>query len=80
VHQQVSFGFIVLILAQSGPSYFVEVDIVMNPDASLRVTHDVSQRLQDAIEELPDVERAFVHVDYETSHLPVRDPIPSLSD
>jgi len=58
-------------MLQSGPSYFVEVDIVMDPNAPLKQCHDVSQQLQDAIEDLPNVERAFVHVDYETSHLPV---------
>ncbi|KAK0235621.1 CDF-like metal transporter [Armillaria nabsnona] len=44
----------------SGPDYFVEIDIA----------HDISQQLQDKIEELPTVERAFVHVDYETTHSP----------
>jgi len=43
----------------------------MDPSTPLKQAHDVSQQLQDAIEDLPNVERAFVHVDYETSHLPV---------
>ena len=34
--------------------------------------HDIAQRLQDKIELLPNVERAFVHVDHETEHRPVR--------
>ena len=34
--------------------------------------HDVSQQLQDKIEVLPNVERAFVHVDHEWTHVPVR--------
>ncbi|KAJ7582555.1 CDF manganese transporter [Mycena floridula] len=55
----------------SGPEYFVEVDIVMDPETSLRHAHDISQALQDKIETLPDVNRAFVHVDHESSHSPV---------
>lgn len=43
----------------------------MDGNTSLRVAHDISERLQNKIEELPQVERAFVHVDYETSHKPV---------
>ncbi|TEB38731.1 hypothetical protein FA13DRAFT_1769908 [Coprinellus micaceus] len=53
-------------------NYFVEVDIVMDGNTPLWKAHDLSQQLQDKIEVLPNVERAFVHVDYETSHYPVR--------
>jgi divalent metal cation (Fe/Co/Zn/Cd) transporter len=49
----------------------VEIDIVMDANAPLWKAHDISQQLQDKIEVLPNVERAFVHVDYETSHTPV---------
>lgn len=54
----------------SGPRLVVEVDIVMNPDESLRVSHDVAEELQMKLESLPDVERAYVHVDFETTHKP----------
>ncbi|KAF2683617.1 cation diffusion facilitator 1 [Lentithecium fluviatile CBS 122367] len=54
----------------SGPRLIVEVDIVMDPDESLRSTHDVAEELQMKLESLPDVERAYVHVDYETDHAP----------
>ncbi|RAH80943.1 hypothetical protein BO86DRAFT_389905 [Aspergillus japonicus CBS 114.51] len=54
----------------SGPRLVVEVDIVMDPDDSLRATHDVAEELQTKLESLPDVERAYVHVDYETTHKP----------
>lgn len=54
----------------SGPRLLVEVDVVMDPDASLRATHDVAEELQMKLESLPDVERAYVHVDYETTHKP----------
>lgn len=42
----------------------------MSPSASLRTTHDIAEELQIKLESLPDVERAYVHVDYETSHKP----------
>ncbi|KAF9077151.1 CDF-like metal transporter [Rhodocollybia butyracea] len=54
----------------SGPDYFVEIDIVMKSDTPLGKAHDVSQALQDLIENLPRVERCFVHVDHETTHAP----------
>ncbi|KAI0003616.1 hypothetical protein F4779DRAFT_601213 [Xylariaceae sp. FL0662B] len=54
----------------SGPRLIAEIDIVMDPDASLRATHDVAEALQFKLEDLPDVERAYVHVDYETTHKP----------
>ncbi|KAK0193505.1 CDF-like metal transporter [Armillaria mellea] len=54
----------------SGPDFFVEIDIVMDGSTPLYKAHDVSQQLQDKIEALPTVERAFVHVDYETTHSP----------
>jgi divalent metal cation (Fe/Co/Zn/Cd) transporter len=50
----------------------VEIDIVMDEDTPLSKAHDVSQQLQDKIEVLPNVERCFVHVDYEFTHYPVR--------
>ena len=54
----------------SGPRIIVEVDIVMNEEQTLRETHDVAEELQQKLESLPDVERAYVHVDYETTHVP----------
>lgn len=43
----------------------------MDADTPLWKAHDISQQLQDKIEVLPNVERAFVHVDHETTHTPV---------
>ncbi|KAK4505289.1 hypothetical protein PRZ48_003252 [Zasmidium cellare] len=54
----------------SGPRLIVEVDIVMDKLLNLGETHDVAEDLQTKLESLPDVERAYVHVDYETSHSP----------
>ncbi|KKY28797.1 putative cation efflux family protein [Diplodia seriata] len=52
----------------AGERLYVEVDIVMDPEIRLRDSHDVSQALQRKLEGLADVERAFVHVDYEHDH------------
>lgn len=44
----------------------------MPANTPLWKAHDISERLQDKIEVLPNVDRAFVHVDHETTHMPVR--------
>ena len=54
----------------SGPRLIIEVDIVMDRQLSLEETHDVAEALQTKLESLPNVERAYVHVDYETEHSP----------
>ncbi|KAK1723725.1 cation efflux family protein [Colletotrichum acutatum] len=54
----------------SGPRLIAEVDIVMDPSNTLAQTHDVAEALQVKLESLPDVERAYVHIDYETTHKP----------
>ena len=54
----------------SGPRLIVEVDIVMDERRTLKDTHDIAEELQTKLEGLPDVERCYVHVDYETSHAP----------
>ncbi|KAI1391317.1 cation efflux family-domain-containing protein [Hypoxylon trugodes] len=58
----------------SGPRLIAEVDIVMHPDEPLRNTHDVSEGLQIELEKLPNIERAYVHTDYETTHKPEHGP------
>ncbi|KAG8165373.1 hypothetical protein KVR01_005648 [Diaporthe batatas] len=52
----------------AGQKYYVEVDVVMDEKTPLKVSHDVNQELQRKLEGLQDVERAFVHVDYEHEH------------
>ncbi|TKY89945.1 hypothetical protein EX895_001243 [Sporisorium graminicola] len=52
----------------TGPRYIVEIDIVMHPETPLWKSHDLSQALQDNLESLPMVERAFIHVDHEVEH------------
>ncbi|RFU74424.1 cation diffusion facilitator 1 [Trichoderma arundinaceum] len=54
----------------SGPRLIAEVDIVMDPLRTLMDTHDVAEELQFKLESLPDIERAYVHIDYETTHKP----------
>ncbi|KAF9935804.1 hypothetical protein BGZ65_002994 [Modicella reniformis] len=54
----------------AGNNLFVEVDVVMDRETPLWESHDISEGLQIKLESLPNVERAFVHVDYETSHAP----------
>ncbi|KAK9381065.1 cation efflux family-domain-containing protein [Kockiozyma suomiensis] len=48
----------------SGDRLQVEVDVVVDDRFSLRDTHDLGEALQYAIETLPMVERAYVHLDY----------------
>lgn len=80
----------------AGSKYYVEVDIVMDENTPLKISHDVSQALQRKLEGefrlgsdhipgylltallvgLSDVERAFVHVDYEHDHDPHKEHKP----
>ncbi|XP_057983581.1 metal tolerance protein 4-like [Malania oleifera] len=53
-----------------GVLYFVEVDIELPEDLPLKEAHAIGESLQIKIEELPEVERAFVHLDYECNHKP----------
>ncbi|CAL5363578.1 unnamed protein product [Camellia sinensis] len=53
-----------------GSHYFVEVDIVLPAGMPLREAHDIGESLQVKLELLPEIERAFVHLDYEYTHKP----------
>ncbi|CAL9026057.1 unnamed protein product [Prunus brigantina] len=53
-----------------GVLYFVEVDVELPEDLPLKEAHAIGESLQIKIEELPEVERAFVHLDYECDHKP----------
>ncbi|KAE8647970.1 metal tolerance protein 11 isoform X1 [Cucumis sativus] len=53
-----------------GSHYFVEVDIVLPGDMPLEEAHDIGELLQEKLELLPEIERAFVHLDYEYKHKP----------
>lgn len=49
-----------------GARFNVEMEIVLPAQMSVRESHDIALALQHKIEELDDVERAFVHVDHLT--------------
>ncbi|KAH8512419.1 hypothetical protein Peur_056391 [Populus x canadensis] len=53
-----------------GVLYFVEVDIELPEELPLKEAHAIGETLQDKIEKLPEVERAFVHLDFECEHKP----------
>ncbi|GLT73010.1 hypothetical protein SLA2020_449000 [Shorea laevis] len=53
-----------------GSHYFVEVDIVLPEDMYLNQAHNIGETLQEKLEQLPEVERAFVHIDFEFTHRP----------
>ncbi|KAK3409058.1 hypothetical protein EUGRSUZ_J01168 [Eucalyptus grandis] len=53
-----------------GSHYFVEVDIVLPSNMPLQEAHDIGESLQEKLELLSEIERAFVHLDYEYSHKP----------
>jgi divalent metal cation (Fe/Co/Zn/Cd) transporter len=57
-----------------GYNYLVELDIVLPRDMPLHEAHDIGESLQNKLEALDKVERAFVHLDYETSHSPEHKP------
>lgn len=57
-----------------GCNYFVEVHIVLPADMSLSHAHDIGETLQEKLENLPEVERAFVHVDFDITHRPEHKP------
>jgi len=48
----------------------------MDEETPLKVSHDVAESLQRKFEGLADVERSFVHVDYEGMHLPAKEHKP----
>jgi cation diffusion facilitator family transporter len=69
-HSDAILGIDTVRVYHSGPRLISEVDIVMDPAATLMTAHDVAEELQMKLESLPDIERAYVHIDYETTHKP----------
>mmetsp|Transcript_16857 Transcript_16857/g.49269 ORF Transcript_16857/g.49269 Transcript_16857/m.49269 type:complete len:433 (+) Transcript_16857:86-1384(+) len=53
-----------------GQGYIAEVDIVLPPTMENKQAHDIAEALQIRVEGLAEIERCFVHVDWETSHKP----------
>jgi len=63
-----------------GVNYLVEVDVQLSPDMPLQHAHDIGESLQQKLESLDEVERAFVHLDFETLHSPsIEHKLPVLS-
>lgn len=53
-----------------GCNILVEAHIVLPPHMNLRDAHDIGESLQNKLESFSDVERAFVHIDYDYEHHP----------
>eukprot|EP00123_Amoebidium_parasiticum_P003396 comp146874_c0_seq1/m.49282 comp146874_c0_seq1/g.49282 ORF comp146874_c0_seq1/g.49282 comp146874_c0_seq1/m.49282 type:complete len:178 (-) comp146874_c0_seq1:572-1105(-) len=51
-----------------GTKLLAEVDIVVSPSQGLEVAHDIAETLQLKYESLEEIERAFVHIDFEIYH------------
>ena len=51
-----------------GSQHVVEVDLVLPARMGVQESHDIGETLQLKLEQLPSVERAFVHVDYECGY------------
>ncbi|XP_045831932.1 metal tolerance protein 4-like [Trifolium pratense] len=63
-----------------GVLYFVEVDIELPEDLPLKEAHIIGESLQIKLEKLPEVERAFVHLDFECEHKPEHPVLSKLPD
>ena len=48
--------------------YLYAVDIGLPGDMPLHQAHDIGHHLQQQLESIPEIERAFVHIDYEFEH------------
>ena len=62
-----------------GERLFVEVHIVLDPETKLYFAHDVGESLEAKIEQIEEVERCFVHLDFnfdqyvfDTNHILMR--------
>ena len=53
-----------------GIYYLVEVHVVLPSEMPLHKAHDIGESLQQKLEKLREVERAFVHCDFESEHHP----------
>lgn len=56
--------------ASETSGHLLQVHVVLDADMSVREAHDISEPLQNKLEHLDYVERAFVHVDYDYEHRP----------
>lgn len=65
-HHPLIIGVEQVIAFQVGPQYFAELHIVVPGHIPLEVAHWIGESLQLKVERIPDIERAWVHVDCET--------------
>lgn len=63
-----------------GMNYLVELEVILPEDMYVREAHDVALALQQAIERMDNVERAFVHVDYRKREIDEHDPTGTLAN
>ncbi len=56
-----------------GSNFLVEVEIILPENMTVKESHDLSESLLHKLERLPEVDRAFVHIDYEWDHDPHAD-------
>ncbi|RLN94197.1 hypothetical protein BBJ28_00025221, partial [Nothophytophthora sp. Chile5] len=49
-----------------GAKYLVELEVVVPAEMAVKTAHDIALQLQFKVENLNEVERAFVHVDYKS--------------
>jgi divalent metal cation (Fe/Co/Zn/Cd) transporter len=53
-----------------GAAYIVEMEILMPAETLLRDSHDIALELQQKLEGIDEIERAFVHVDHTHRDVP----------
>lgn len=53
-----------------GTNFLLEVDIGLPGAMPLAEAHDIGAELQEQLETIDEVERVFVHLDFEFSHMP----------
>lgn len=63
-------GVETLLAYYCGMNIFIECHIVLDGDMPLRDAHDIGESLEIRLEEINEVERAFVHIDYSWHHEP----------
>ncbi|UJR20857.1 hypothetical protein I4U23_023967 [Adineta vaga] len=51
-----------------GVNYFADIDIGLSKSMPLAIAHDIGIELQDQLETMDDIERAFVYLDFEVQH------------
>jgi|SRR6218665_1276834 len=53
-----------------GTHFLVEIHIVLPENMNVLEAHNIAEALQNRLERVYEVERAFVHIDYEVTHDP----------